>query len=302
MVKEAKRQKNLKRQDMITAYAMLAPALLVLLTFILVPLGMALQKSFYDWKFYGESRFIGLHNYTVILQNPYFRSAVVNVFKFVLILVPLQIVLSFLIASMLRNMTRRASNMTKILLYTPCVLSGVVSSMIFLFFLDYNGGLFNQFFKLFGFPRQSFLIRPGSAVAVICLIMLWLGLGYNTLVTYAGLLSIPDEFYEAAMVDGAGVFSRLFQITLPSMKNYFVLLSIGLVSTTLQMLEIPMILTNGGPQSKTLTPILYLFNNFRDMDKTMTYTITGAVLLMMVIAIINSFVFRVIKSEKLLDD
>ena len=287
---------------MLTAYIMLAPALLVLLTFILVPLGMALQKSFQEWKFYGESQFIGLQNYMVILRNPYFQSAVFNAFKFVLILVPIQITLSFLVASLLKNMTRRASNMTKILLYMPCVLSGIVSAMIFLFFVDYNGGVFNQILRLFGIPRQSFLIRPGSAVAIICMIMLWLGLGYNTLVTYAGLLSIPDEFYEAAMVDGAGMFSKLFRITLPSMKNYFVLLSIGLVSVTLQMFEIPMILTNGAPQNKTLTPILYLFNNFKDMDKTMAYTITGAVLLMCVIAIINSFVFRVIKSEKLLDD
>jgi ABC-type sugar transport system permease subunit len=90
----------------------------------------------------------------------------------------------------------------------------------------------------------------------------------------------------------------MIYITLPQMKNIFVLMCISLTAGTLQMFDIPYMLTAGGPSNSTLTPMLYLYNNYRDVSKGMGYTIAGAILMLIIIVMINSVVFAVIKSEK----
>ena len=126
----------------------------------------------------------------------------------------------------------------------------------------------------------------------------WVGLGGNTILMYAALVNVPPEYYEAASVDGAGALKKMIYITLPQMKNIFVLMCISLTAGTLQMFDIPYMLTGGGPSNSTLTPMLYLYNNYRDASKGMGYTIAGAILMLIIIVMINSVVFAVIKSEK----
>jgi ABC-type sugar transport system permease subunit len=127
---------------------------------------------------------------------------------------------------------------------------------------------------------------------------LWLGLGYNTLVMYAGLINIPKDYYEAARIDGASPWQCLWSITIPNMKNYFVLIIINLVTVNLQMMEIPYIMTGGGPLNRTLTPVLYLFNSFRDPNRPQNVTIAGAILVMLLISTVNVIVFRFVRSRR----
>ncbi len=292
---------KMKRQDHVTAYLMVLPAVALLLIFVIAPLFMAVEKSFTDWNFYKSSVFVGLKNYRIILENEYFRAAVFNAFKFVLIIVPAQIVLSFLFAHVLAKMVRWAGTFTKMSIYVPTVIAGVVASVIFIFLLDYRAGLLQQIVMALGLPRQAFLADKKLATVSISVASIWLGFGYNALVMYAGLLDVPQEYYEAASIDGANGFVKMFRITIPCMKNIFVLLIIGLVTGTLQTFDLPYMMTNGGPESTTLTPMLYLYNNYRDLNKTMGYSIAGAILMMFLIAFINSFVFRIIRSEKVID-
>lgn len=280
---------------------MALPAVVLLLIFVLYPLFLAAEKSFTDWNFYKASTFVGLKNYKVILQNEYFRSAVINAFKFVIIILPAQLILSFIFANIMMHVSDFVGSFTKIAIYVPSVISGIVASVIFIFLLDYRAGFFQQIAMGLGFPRLAFLADTKLATISISSAQIWLGFGYNTLVMYAGLLNVPREYYEAASVDGANWWVKVIRITLPCMKNIFILLTISLVTGTLQIFDLPYMMTNGGPQNTTLTPMLYLYNNYRDLNKTMGYSIAGAILMLFLIAFINSFVFRIVKSEKSMD-
>ncbi len=287
-----------RRMDHATAYLMILPSFAFLVVFVLVPLFMAVEKSFTDWNFYLESGFVGLRNFRLVLQNELFRASLVNGLKFVALIVPAQLVFSFLFAHVLKGLTGGFGAVVKTAVYVPTVISGVVASTIFSFLLNYRAGLINMILGVFGLPRIAFLAHPVWAVVSIAVPALWLGFGYNSLVMYAGLINIPGAYYEAAAVDGAGAFTRLVRITLPSMRNVGILLSISLVTGTLQIFDLVFMMTGGGPLNKTLTPILFLYNNFRSMDRTMGYTVAGALIMMLAITAINTVVFTLIRSQK----
>ncbi len=283
------------------AYLMLAPAVILLTIFVFVPLVMAVQKSFFDWNFYTESVFVGFKNFKMIINTVYFREAVVNALKFVVTIVPLMMVAAFAFALLLRNLSNRLADAVKVAIYIPGIVSGIVASVIFIFVMDYKGGLINQVVMAFGGSRIAFATNPFWAFISIVLPTIWLGLGGNTILMYAALVNVPGEYYEAASIDGANAWRKLISITIPQMKNIFVLMCISLSTGTLQMFDLPYMITGGGPRNTTLTPMLYLYNNYRDLNKTMGYTIAGALLMMIIIAAINSIIFTVIRSEKSLE-
>ncbi len=289
---------NIDKRDMRIAYLLLFPAVIMLTIFVIIPLIVALQKSFYDWNYYIDSVFVGFDNYRMIINTIYFQKAVINVLKFVITIVPLLLVLSFTFAHVLKNLTARMSNMIKTAIYIPGIISGIATSVIFIFILDYKGGIINQVLMQVGVGRIGFLNNPFWAFIAIILPTIWVGLGGNTILMYAALVNVPQEYYEAASVDGASAFKKMLYITLPQMKNIFVLMCISLTAGTLQTFEIPYMLTGGGPSNSTLTPMLYLYNNYRDASKGMGYTIAGAILMLIIVVMINSVVFKVIKSEK----
>ena len=289
---------NIDKRDMKMAYLMLLPAVVMLTIFVIIPLVIAFQKSFYDWNYYIDSVFVGFDNYRIIINTVYFQKAVINVLKFVITIVPLLLLLSFTLAHVLKGLSAKMSNMIKTAIYIPGIISGIATSVIFIFILDYKGGVINQTLMQLGIGRIGFLNNPFWAYIAVILPTVWVGLGGNTILMYAALVNVPPEYYEAASVDGAGAWKKMIYITLPQMKNIFVLMCISLTAGTLQMFDIPYMLTGGGPSNSTLTPMLYLYNNYRDASKGMGYTIAGAILMLIIIVMINSVVFAVIKSEK----
>ena len=301
MPKQKTSYSMLDRHDMKVAYLMLAPAVICLTLFVIIPVIMAVEKSFYEWSFYTDSVFVGFNNFRIIVVNEYFQQAVINIAKFVVVLVPLQLLTTFSFALALKRLSPRATTLVKSAIYIPGIIAGIIISTVFSIVFNYRAGLLNQLVMAFGGKRIAFLNHPVWSFWSIVLTSIWSGLGGGTILMYAAMVGIPQEYYEAAEIDGAGPFQRMFYITLPQMKNILILQTISGVSGTLQMLDLPMFLTGGGPLNKTLTPMLYIYNNFRDRTKTMGYTIAGALLMLILIAVINSIVFKLIRSEKTLD-
>lgn len=292
---------RMQKREMGVAYLMLLPAVVLLGIFVIAPLVMSVEKSFYDWNFYKDSVFVGLDNFRVIVVNKSFQRAVINALKFVIVLVPLQIVLQFAFAHLLKSLSARFSNVIKTAIYIPGIIAGIIAGIIFMFIFEYKGGLINQLLMSMGLDRITFKNNGFWAMFSVIVPSVWLGFGGGTILNYAGLIGVPGEYYEAASIDGAGSFRKLINITLPQMKNIFVLQCINMTTATLQMFELPMIMTNGGPREQTLTPMLYMYNNFKNTGMSMGHTIAGALLMMVLIALLNSFVFKVIKSEKSID-
>lgn len=292
------------RMDHWTAYCMILPSFVFLGVFVLVPLFMAFGRSFTEWQFYAESKFVGFNNFVMVLKNQLFHTSLLNILRFIAMIIPVQLIATFLFAHVLRDMNQKLGAYVKTAIYVPHVIAGVVASVIFLFMFNYQGGILNWLVRQLGGKRVSFLAEPGLARLSVAVTTLWMGFGYNSLIMYAGLQNIPQNYYEAAEVDGAGAWAKLTQITIPSMRNIFILLLIGMLTGTLQMFDIPYLMMNGtgGPVNSTLTPMIYIYNNFKSPDYSMGYTVAAALLLMIVIGTLNSIVFTLIGSQKAQDE
>lgn len=288
----------MEKKDMHVAYAMLFPAVLILAIFVIIPLGMSVYQSFFNWQFYTDSEFVGLRNYRVILKNEQFVQSLKNIFRYVAVLVPLGFLCNFGFALLLKGLRSSFTQMVKIFVYIPGLISTIVAAILFGIIFLYQGGIFNQLLNFFGVENIAFTRSLFWAMFMIVVAQIWLGLGGGTILNYAGLMNIPDEFYEAASIDGAGRLKKLIYITIPQMKNIFILQIINLITSTIQLFELPMKLTGGQPNDKTLTPVQYMFNNYVSVTKSVSETFAGCVMIMAIIMVFNSIIFRLIRSEK----
>ena len=286
------------KKELPVAYLMLLPAVVLLGIFVWAPFFYAVERSFYDWNFYKDSVFVGWDSYRRILINDSFQKSLRNGFKFVAIQVPLGIIVQFLFANMIKGVNDKAQNIVKGLIYIPAILSGIMASIITNFVLNYRGGIINQILINLGMERIAPFTSEWGATWVIIIMNLWLGFGGGVIMMYAALQSIPVSYYEAASIDGATRFQQMWYVTLPQMRNIFVLIAVNGITGTLQMFDIPFMLTGGGPNEATLTPMVYLYNNFRDISNGTGYAIAGALIMMVIITGFNIIVFRVIKAEK----
>ncbi|MCM0650079.1 sugar ABC transporter permease [Clostridium swellfunianum] len=291
---------GMRKHDALTAYLMLAPGFILITIFVIVPFFYSIAVSFTDWSFYGTSKFVGFKNYRVILTNKLFRTSLTVAIKYVLIIVPTLFIVSFLFSHVLKGMKGKAASFAKTSVYIPTVISGILAAAIFTFIYDYQGGILNSILANFGIPKQAFLKKPLISSIALSIPIVWLGFGYNTLVMLAGLLDIPQVYYEAADVEGANAFEKLIYITIPSMKNIFILITITLVTGALTEFNVPYMMTGGGPTNSNLTPIVYIFNNFKS-NPTMGPTVAASLLMVIVLSLISGLIFTIIKSEKSMD-
>lgn len=288
------------RMDHLTAYLMILPSFVLLAVFVIWPLIDSISKSFTDYNFY-NSTFVGLYNYRVAFHNPTFLKSFQNILKYIVIGVSLGIIPPFLFAHCVKALRGFFGAAVKTALYIPSIIGGVISSVIFLFILDYQGGLINNLIRTLGGTRYNFLAYPNSALLSIIFTSFWGGFGYNTLYQLAGLNNIPDSYYEAAMLDGCNSFQRMIYVTVPCMKGIFLLCLVNGIKGTLMMMELPMLMTNGGPNNSTLTPVLYIYNMFKDSAVTKGYMLACSVIMMVFSTIFTSISFFLIKPDKSLE-
>lgn len=288
------------RMDHITAYCMILPSIVLLGIFVIYPLCLSIYHSFTDWNFY-HSTFTGIKNYQVAFRNPTFRKSFVNILKYIVLSVPAGIILPFLFAHCVKKLKGFFSPCVKTALYIPSIISGVISSVIFLLILDYQGGMVNNIIRMLGGNRINFFAKPTTALIAIVLTGFWGGFGYNTLYQLAGLNNIPDSYYEAAALDGANGFKQMIYITIPSMKNIFLLCLVNGIKGTLMMMELPMLMTGGGPNNGTITPVLYIYNMFNDSATSMGYTLACSIIMLVFSSLLTCVVFFLIKPDKSLE-
>lgn len=290
---------NQAKKDAITAYIMIFPVVVLLAIFVIWPLINSIRWSFFNWSFYREPEFVGFNNFRMVLQDKYFLKSLVVGLKWVAMVVPAGFILSFFIATYLKSLKNsRGSVFMKIAVYVPNVVSVVVASMIFVFLVDVRYGAINVLLKYIGMDPIPFLSKPATAMPAVAVVGVWLSFGMQTLIMLAGLNDIPNTYYEAATIDGAGFFQKTFYVTLPCMKNIFLFLLVTGVTGAIQEFQIMKLMTNGGPLQSTTTPNLLIYQHFTS-DPTMGYTMAAALLMFAIMMMLSVVLFRVIQSDKM---
>ena len=201
-------------------------------------------------------------NYTRMLQDKMFQTAMGNTFLYLIIQVPIMLVLAILLAQLLNNKDLKFRGLFRTCIFLPCA-TALVSYAIIFKSLFATQGLINTALVNIGILKENynFLGNPGSAKAVIIIALLWRWTGYNMVFFLAGLQNIEYSVYEAAKIDGANGWKTFWAITVPLLKPVIVMTGIMSINGTLQLFDESVNLTNGGPANTTITMSHYIYNN-----------------------------------------
>ena len=246
------------------AWCFVAPALIAIAVFFLLPALAAFAISLTDFDLYALAslknlRFIGLRNYIDLLQTPLFWKALGNTLYFVAVGVPLSIATSLAAAMLLHSKVARFKSLFRTALFAPVVTSLVAVVVIWRYLFHARYGYIDYVLGGLGMPKVDWLGDPHWAMFAIIVFSVWKNFVYNMIIFIAGLQSISEDLYAAAKLDGAGTWARFRYITLPMLGPTIVMVSILTTVGYFQVFAEPYVMTEGGPMQSTVTVLYFMY-------------------------------------------
>ncbi|MCF7905340.1 MAG: sugar ABC transporter permease, partial [Candidatus Marinimicrobia bacterium] len=235
--------------------------LIIFITFILVPVGFSFYLSFHKWNMFSSERtFVGVSNYVQMFQEEDFWRVLKNTFIFTVGAVPLNMALSLFVAQGL-NRKLAGKKFLRTLFFTPVIISPVAAALIWRWIYDPNQGLLNHALGFFGVDPINWLRDPNWAMTALIIMGVWKTFGINMVLYSAALQGIPKSYLEAAVIDGAGPWTRFWRITFPLLSpTTFFIMVMSLISS-FQVFDLVYILTSGGPLGATKVLVFYIYEN-----------------------------------------
>ena len=274
----------------------LSPTMIVFSVFVLFPVVFSFYLSFQEWNMFGGKRvFIGLTNYAAILRSTEFWDVLKNTVVYTVGTVPLNMVLSLVIAFFL-NKKLAGRKLLRTAFFTPVIMSSVAAAVIWRWVYEPNFGLANYLLGVFHIPAVNWLNDPTAAMFALIVMGVWKSFGFNMVLFSAGLQGIPKHYYEAAEIDGAGRWRRFWNITIPllSPTTFFVL--VMTVIGSFQVFDTVYVLTSGGPLGSTKVLVFYLYEHaFKYFD--MGYASAVAYLLFAIVFILTMVQTRYLRDK-----
>ncbi len=252
-----------RRNQNIMAWVFSAPAIILLIVFLVIPFFMAIGLAFTDQRLIPNpnlpTRVIGLRNFIRLAKDETFLRGLVNNFYFVAVVVPVQTSLALLLA-LLVNQKLKGLNIFRTIYFAPVVTSMVVVAIVWTFLYNPGKGLINAFLTTISFgliEPQSWLLDTKLVFPAIMVLSIWQGAGFQMVIYLAGLQEIPDDLYEAAEVDGANTIQKFLYITLPQLRNTTIFVVLSTTILAFKLFDQVKVMTNGGPQNASMTTMLY---------------------------------------------
>ncbi|PWT71710.1 MAG: sugar ABC transporter permease [Proteobacteria bacterium] len=241
-----------------------APALLVIGVFFILPVAAGLALSFTDFDIYALAslrnlRFIALDNYLHLLRTPLFWQALGNTFYFVMVGVPLSIAMSLSAALLLHSRLARFKFFFRTALFAPVVTTLVAVAVVWRYLFQTRYGMVNYALGELGIGPIDWLGDPRMAMPTIILLAVWKNFGYNMVIFLANLQAIPEEVYEAARIDGASRVQQLLYVTLPMLAPTLLLVGILTTAGYFQLFAEPYVMTQGGPLRSTVSVLYFMY-------------------------------------------
>ena len=241
------------------------PALLAISLFFVLPTVASLALSLTDFDIYaladiGNLRFVGLANYSALVGDPLFWTALGNTLCFVALGVPLVLAVSLFAAILVNERTVAWRPVWRVAFFAPYVATLVATAVVWKYLFNTRYGLANYALGGLGLPPVDWLGDPRWAIPAITLFVAWKSFGYAMLIFLAALQTVPRELEEAARIDGAGWWSRLRHVTLPAIAPAVWLVAILTVISMFQLFAEPYVMTEGGPAQSTITVLYLMFD------------------------------------------
>jgi len=238
------------------------PALLIYVCIALVPIGISVYYSFFNWNGLSEMKSIGFDNFSAILSDATFWKTVKNNLIMMLTGILGQIPLGLLLA-LLVNKGLKGVKLFRTIGFLPVVISSVIVSITWGMMYGTEYGLINGFLRLIGLEnaQQNWLGDPAWSMWSISLTYIWQNCGLYMVILLAALQNIPGEVNEAAAIDGATGWKRTLYITLPMLKPTLLVTAVFSISNSFRVFDLIFVMTGGGPAHNTEVMTIYMYNN-----------------------------------------
>jgi multiple sugar transport system permease protein len=281
-----------------TAYLFIAPVFLLFSIFTVFSVGYAFWLSFHKWNILEPAKpFVGLDNYTRLLGDDRFHEATLNTLYYTALSVPLTIVLGLAVALLLNNQIH-ARGVFRTMFYLPVITPLVIASIIWKWVYNGDYGLLNYYLLKVHLIDEPLLWLADKNLAMPSVIItsVWKSVGFAMVVYLAGLQSIPEDYYDAAKIDGATGWRRLKDITIPLLSSATLFLFVISMLGSFQVFTQIFIMTNGGPLGKTRTIVWYIYTTaFKDFN--MGYAAAMAFALFAMMLVFTLLQFRFLRRE-----
>ena len=287
----------LKKEDFITGLLCLSPSLLIVIIFVIFPLLFSLGISFFDWKILAiEKPFIGFGNYIKMFTNPQFWNALKNTALYTIGVVPVGAAFSLALALLL-NRSIRFSGFFRTAFFLPVITSTIAVAIVWLWIYNDHNGLLNIIFRAAGIKPVGWLTSSKTALLSVIIMSIWKNAGYHMIIFLAGLQSIPDSFYEAATLAGAGPVQKFRYITWPMLmpSTLFVLVTNTIFS--FQVFGPIYTMTGGGPVRSTTVIVYHLYVRAFEFQE-MGYASAAAWIVFLLLIGMTTLQFRLSGKEK----
>ena len=254
------------KKDSRVASLLIAPSLIPLIAFLVLPMIAAVSLSFASWDLLSPIKWVGLANFTELFTHAIFYKSLLNSLIFIAGYLPLVYILG-LSAALGLNKKFRGSTILRAAYFLPVVTSWVIVSLLWKWILNPDGGLVNSFLHIFGITGPGWWTSTTWAMPSVIIASVWKDLGYVMLILLSGLQSIPPEYQEAAAMDGASKRQILFKITLPLLTpaTFFVIV-ISLINN-FQVFDQIYLMTGGGPDGATSVLVQQIVKNAFDYGR-----------------------------------
>ena len=274
------------------------PSLVILVVVVIAPILMTLYYSFTSYSILDPGEFVGLDNFAAMMSDQAFQRSVWQTVAYTIVVVPLQTVLSLVIAEIIaKRFQNRFGGFARSVLFIPVLSSLVVVGIVWRFLLDADFGMINQFLSLFGIDHPNWLGEPVLALVSVALVTVWKNVGYFLVIYYAGIMGINRDLYEAASIDGAGPIRRFLHVTVPSLRPVtFLVVVLGTI-WSFQVFDLIYTMTGGGPGGATTTIVMSIYRaGFQNYQ--MGYASAMAVVLLLIVLVISIAQRRIIGRTK----
>jgi multiple sugar transport system permease protein len=278
------------------------PALILLITFLLVPFIMSVGYSFTNQRLMSNPnlavKFMGFENYLRIFRSDTFFSAIRNNLTFTLVVVPVQVSLALFLAILL-NQKLRGVVVFRTVCFSPIVITMIVVSIVWALLFNPNNGMINEMLRFlsFGtFQGLGWLYDTKTALAAIMILSVWQGVGFQMIILLAGLQGIPGELYEAAGIDGADAVRKFKNITIPSLKNTLLFCFLSTTILAFKLFTQVWVLTQGGPEDATLTTVALIYKEGFAQQKV-GYSAAISVVFFLIVLLLSLLQRRVLTKE-----
>jgi multiple sugar transport system permease protein len=280
-----------------TGFLFVLPAVLFTLIFFVFPLLMTAWMSLHDWPLLGTPEFTGIENYIKLSQDSQFWSSLWFTTQYtVLVTIPI-FVLAFCLA-LLVNQPLRGIGIFRTAYFVPVVIGLGTSSLLWVWLLNDRVGIINTLLVDLNLIEKPivWLVNKNTAMFAIIVSVVWKTVGFTMILLLSGMQAIPDEIYQAAMVDGASYWGRLLYIMLPLLRRTFALALVLSVIGSYLAFDQFYIMTGGGPQNQTITTVYWIFNNSFTYFK-MGYGSALSLVLLVILTLLSMAQLRILRDD-----